>query len=189
MTLQIHYNTAFKDMTEEQIKQFCILREFGLIGSAVFVKNKSFISKMVSWVCSGKAETKDFVPSHVGSLILVGGHVYIFDMKPPRPTLTRFDDYLINSQDEFMLVMRNFAINTEAFSLEVLKRYNKPYGYLSAIQSAFKYMRWGFKEHCSEIHLKALQAQGLFTKYDANETTPEDLKEILFHYDDMGVEK
>jgi hypothetical protein len=44
-------------------------------------------------------------------------------------------------------------------------------------------MFWGFKEHCSEIHLKALQDQGLFKEYDANKTTPEDLKEILLHYD------
>ena len=141
------------------------------------------MSKVISWVCSGKAESKDFVPSHVGSLILAGGHVYLFDMKPPRPTLTRFDEYLANTKDEFMLVLRNFSVDTEKFSLNILSRLNKPYGYLSAIQSAFKYMFWGFKEHCSEIHLKALQDQGLFKEYDANKTTPEDLKEILLHYD------
>lgn len=186
MVVHVHHNTAFENMTKEQLEQFCILREFALVGSAVFVKNKAFISKIISWVCLGKAESKDFVPSHVGSLILAGGHVYLFDMKPPRPTLTRFDEYLANTKDEFILVMRNFYLDTEKFSLEILKRYNKPYGYLSAIQSAFKYLWWGFKEHCSEIHLKALQAQGLFKEYDANKTTPEDLKEILLKYDEIG---
>lgn len=183
MVVHVHYNTAFENMTEDQIKQFCKLRQIDLVGSAVFVKNKAFVSKVISWVCSGKAESKDFVPSHVGSLILAGGHVYLFDMKPPRPTLTRFDEYLANTKDEFMLVLRNFSVDTEKFSLNILSRLNKPYGYLSAIQSAFKYMFWGFKEHCSEIHLKALQDQGLFKEYDANKTTPEDLKEILLHYD------
>ena len=77
-------------------------------------------------------------------------------------------EYLATTKDEFILVMRNFYINTESFSLDILKRLNKPYGYLSAIQSAFKYMFWGFKEHCSEIHLKALQDQGLFKEYDAH---------------------
>lgn len=189
MVVHVHFNTAFKDMTKKQLEDFCSLKEFSLVGSAVFVKNKAFISKIISWVCSGKAESKDFVPSHVGSLILAGGHVYLFDMKPPRPTLTRFDEYLYKTKDEFMLVMRNFYVDTEKFSLEILSRINKPYGYLSAIQSAFKYMFWGFKEHCSEIHLKALQAQGLFKDKDANKTTPEDLKELLLNYDGLGVGK
>lgn len=189
MVVHVHSNTAFENMTKDQLTQFCQLREFELVGSAVFVKNKAFVSKVISWVCSGKAESKDFVPSHVGSLILAGGHIYLFDMKPPRPTLTRFDEYLATTKDEFILVMRNFYVNTESFSLDILKRLNKPYGYLSAIQSAFKYMFWGFKEHCSEIHLKALQDQGLFKEYDANKTTPEDLKEILLHFDGLGASK
>ena len=182
MKVQIHDYNFFEKMTKEQITNYCKAHELELVGSAIFVKNKAFISKVISWVCSGKAESKDFVPSHVGSLIFAGGYVYLFDMKPPRPTLTRLDEYLSQTKDNFILVMRNFNVNTEKFSLEILSRINKPYGYLSAIQSAFKYMFWGFKEHCSEIHLKALQAQGLFKKYNANKTTPEDLKEILFNY-------
>ena len=81
MVVHVHKNTAFQDMTKDQITKFCSIRQYELIGSAVFVKNKALISKVISWVCSGKAESKDFVPSHVGSLILVGGHVYLFDMK------------------------------------------------------------------------------------------------------------
>lgn len=180
--VQVHYNTAFKDMTKEQLTQFCVLNEFQLVGSAVFVKNKALISKLISWVCSGKAEDKSFIPSHVGSLILCGGHVYLFDMKPPKPTLTRFDEYLANSKDEYMVIMRNFGLDTEKFSLGIVQRMNNKYGYLSALQSAFKYLWWGLREHCSEIHLKELQVQGLFKDFSANQTTPEDLKEILLNY-------
>ena len=177
-----HFNTAFKDMTKDQIEMYVKIHKEKLVGSAVFVKNTALISKAISWVCSGKAKTKDFVPSHVGSLILCGGHVYLFDMKPPKPTLTKFSDYLAESKDEYLLYMRNFSLDTEKFSLEIIKRVNNNYGYLSALQSAFKYLWWGWREHCSEIHLKALQAQGLFTEYSANATTPEDLKEILDDY-------
>lgn len=177
-----HYNSAFAGMSKEQIGQFCNLNEFRLVGSALFAKNKSFVSKLVSWVCKGKAKDEIFVPSHVGSLILCGGHVYLFDMKPPKPTLTKFEDYLANTKDEYLLVMRNFTLDTEAFSLGILSRVNQRYGYLSAIQSAFKYLWYPLREHCSEIHLKELQKQGLFKEEDANETTPEDLKEILLAY-------
>lgn len=177
-----HYNSAFAGMSKEQIGQFCNLNEFQLVGSALFAKNKSFVSKLVSWVCKGKAKDEIFIPSHVGSLILCGGHVYLFDMKPPKPTLTKFEDYLANTKDEYLLVMRNFALDTEAFSLGILSRVNQRYGYLSAIQSAFKYLWYPLREHCSEIHLKELQKQGLFKEEDANETTPEDLKEILLAY-------
>ena len=171
MALHIHYNSAFKDMSKEQIEQYCVINEYRLIGSAVFVRNKSFMSKLISRICGGKYKDKAFVPSHVGSLILCGGHIYLFDMKPPK------------TKDEFMLVMRNFSIDTEQFSLGIIKRINNKYGYLSAIQSAFKYLWWGFREHCSEIHLKELQAQGLFKEYSANQTTPEDLKNILLNYE------
>lgn len=180
--VQVYCNADFRNMTEEQLSQFCMKNDYQLVGSALFVKNKAFVSKLISWVCSGKAKDKTFVPSHVGSLILCGGHIYLFDMKPPVPTLTRLDKYLASSKDEYILVMRNFGLDIEKFSLGIVGRMNKKYGYLSAIQSAFKYLWWGFREHCSEIHLKELQEQGLFKKYDANQTTPEDLKEILFAY-------
>lgn len=177
-----HYNSAFSGMSREEIRQFCDLNEFQLIGSALFAKNESIVSKLVSWVCKGKAKDEKFIPSHVGSLILCGGHIYLFDMKPPKPTLTKFEDYLATTKDEYLLVMRNFGIDTEKFSLGILSRINQRYGYLSAIQSAFKFLWYPLREHCSEIHLKELQEQGLFTNENANETTPEDLKEILLAY-------
>lgn len=187
MVVHVHFNTAFKDMTKEQLTQYCGLNEYGLVGSAIFVKNKSLMSKIISKVCAGKAQSKDFVPSHIGSLILCGGHVYLFDMKPPKPTLTRLDEYLATTKDEYMLVMRNFALDTEKFSLDILSRLNNKYGYLSAIQSAFKWLWYPLREHCSEIHLKALQAQGLFKEHSANATTPEDLKEILLQHEELGA--
>lgn len=177
-----HYNTAFAGMTKEEITNFCGLNEYQLVGSALFAKNKSVVSKVVSWVCKGKAKDEKFIPSHVGSIVLTGGHLYLFDMKPPKPTLTRLDKYLATTKDEYLLVMRNFALDIETFSVNIIQRMNKRYGYLSAIQSAFKFLWWGLREHCSEIHLKELQAQGLFKAYNANKTTPEDLKEILLNY-------
>lgn len=185
----IHYNTAFQGLKKEQIEKWLTLYKHRLIGSAVFVKGSGIIAELIQKVCSSKAENKSFIPSHVGSLIEIGGQIYLFDMKPPRGTIRPFDEYILNSKDEFMLVMRDFELDTEKFSADICARVNKSYGYLSAIQSAFKYLWWGYKEHCSEIHLKELQEQGLFESYDANETTPEDLLNILLNKSKKTVKK
>ena len=150
-----------------------------LVGSAVFVCGKSKISKLISRVCKGKSKNKLFVPSHVGSLVLVGGNIYKFDMQPPCARIVPLSEWMNKTQDDYIILMRDFKLDTEKFSADVCSRINKRYGYFSAVQSAFKYLWWGLREHCSEVHLKCLQSQGLFTGVNANKTTPVSLYEIL----------
>lgn len=166
-------------MKREHLEKWIKLYKMQLVGSAIFTQNNgSLISRLISKVTQEDC-TDSFVPSHVGSLVLIGGNVYIFDMKPPKAKLTRLEDYILKTKDIFVIVMRNFELNTEEFSVNVCERVNQNYGYLSAIQSAFKWLWYPLREHCSEIHLKELQKQGLFPGHDPNETTPEDMYHIL----------
>lgn len=175
----IYSNLDFKNMNADEIENFIKQNKQALAASAIFVKGKSKISKMISWVCKGKSKNKEFVPSHVGSLVLVGGNVYKFDMVPPCAKLTSLKDYILKSKETYIIAFRDFDCDIEKFSLDVCSRINRRYGYLSALQSAFKYLYYPLREHCSEIHLKCLQLQGLFKEYSANATTPDDLFRIL----------
>lgn len=175
----IYSNFEFKNMNTEEIENFINQNKQALAGSAIFVKGKSKISKMISWVCKGKSENKEFVPSHVGSLVLVGRTIYKFDMMPPCAKITSLKDYIKKSKETYIIAMRNFDIDVEKFSIDVCSRLNRRYGYLSALQSAFKYLYYPFREHCSEIHLRCLQNQGLFKEYSPNATTPDDLFRML----------
>lgn len=179
MVVFIYDNNFFHNKTAEEIDNWIEETKYLLVGSAIFVKGKNAISKAISWVCKGKSKNKEFVPSHVGSLVFVGGNVYKFDMMPPSAKLTKLRDYILKTKDEFKIVTRDFELDREKFSLDICSRVNRRYGYLSALQSAFKYLWYPLREHCSEIHLKALQAQNLFTQYKANSATPDDIYRIL----------
>lgn len=176
--MKIYYNKDFA-RSKDQINKWIFLNKYRLAGSAIFTKNNTFISKAISWACHNEYPENDFNPSHVGSLILIANDIYIFDMKPPKANITKLEDYLLNTKDDFMLIIRDFELDIEKFSFDICKRINQNYGYLSAIQSACKYLWFPFREHCSEVHLKELQIQNLFLDENANKITPENLLRIL----------
>lgn len=177
--MKIYSNKDFAKMSLGDIRDFVVKNRRRLIGSAVFTRNKSVISRLICYVSKGREPDAIFVPSHTGSIIGLRGEVFCFDMKPPEGKITSLVEYLSTTEDEFRLVVPDFLLNDSAFSDFISKRIGQSYGYVSALQSAFRGLRWGSSEHCSEIHLKALQAQGLFVEYDANKTTPFDLVHIL----------
>jgi hypothetical protein len=149
-----------------------------LIGSAVFTKTDSFVSNLVSWAQSFKCPSKGFCPSHIGSIIELGGKLYVFHMKPLKSYVVDLYDYLLNTEEDYRLVKRDFEIDTYMFSKSVGYHVGEWYPYLSAIASVFSKRQSKFKTHCSELHLRNLQLQDLFLDINP-ECTPDELYHLL----------
>lgn len=153
-----------------------------LIGSAIFTKQNTLTSKLVRWGekhLFAKCKDRDcFTPSHTGSIIEYNNSLYIFDMKPPRASIQRLEDYLLNTKEDYILVMRDFPLNEEMFSKNLAYHIGEFYAYLSALRSVFTKRSTKWVRHCSEMHLRELQMQGLFK--DVNpEITPDELFHLL----------
>ena len=106
--VQIHYKSLFISMPNDVVGNWLDKKRDKLIGSAIFTRNNSITSKMVSWVEQLKCKDKKFVPSHTGSIIEYNGDLYIFDMKPMRASVQPLFEYLITTDDEYALVLRDF---------------------------------------------------------------------------------
>ena len=61
--LDIYNNEYFKSKTFNEVEKWIKQNHKQLIGSAIFSKNKSLISKIVSWAESWKCKDDDFKPS------------------------------------------------------------------------------------------------------------------------------
>ena len=171
-------NKYFKEISLKEINKFITKNYNKLIGSAIFTKNNSLTSKIVSWFESIGDRYKIFVPSHTGSIIEYNYTLYLFDMKPPRATMQPLADYLLKTNDEFKLVFRDFNLDTKMFSANIAYHNEELYPYLSAIRSVFTKRQSKWRTHCSELHFRELQKQGLFL--DVNpEITPAELYDLL----------
>lgn len=173
---QTHFNSAFKDMLIEDIDKWISFNYERLIGSAVFTKNKSVTSKLVCWAEKWRCKDNGFVPSHTGSIIEYENKLYIFDMKPLKARIQPLNEYLLNTKEEFALVLRNFMLDTKMFSINIAEHIGEFYPYMSAVRSVFTKRQSKWRRHCSELHLRELQKQGLFT-----ELNPEITPDELFH--------
>lgn len=174
--VQVHFNTAFVDMPVNVIRSWLDVYKDRLIGSAIFTKNDSVTSKVVRWAEGLKCKDSCFIPSHTGSIIEYKNDLYIFDMKPMRASVRPLYDYLTTTEDEYALVLRDFEIDTRMFSINVAEHIGEFYPFLSAIRSVLTKRQTKWVRHCSELHLRELQKQGLF-----NELNPEITPDELFH--------
>ena len=179
---EILSNIDLQKLSPDKLDWWLKLNHERLIGSAIFTRQNSWTSKLVQW---GEkhlfAKTKcndDFVPSHTGSIIESHRTLYIFDMKPPRATKQPLVDYLLNTEEEYRLVMRDFGLNTDMFSFNLLFHVWERYPYLSALRSVFSKRQSKWRRHCSEMHIRELQKQELFTDINP-EITPEELYHVL----------
>lgn len=172
--LQIHAKTAFENMSVDDIQKWIILNYERLIGSAVFTKNKSLTSKIVSCVESWKCKNKCFIPSHTASVIEYNNDIYMFDMKPLRASVRPLADYLSDTQDDYVLILRDFKLDTRMFSINIAEHINEFYPFISALGSAFNKRQTKWSRHCSEMHLRELQKQGILTHLNP-EITPDEL--------------
>lgn len=176
--MQIHFDSAFKCLTPDQLEKWIKLNYKRLIGSALFTANNTIGSKIVRWAESWTNKKSGFKPSHTGSIIEIKGKLYVFDMKPPRAKTTTLLDYLLNTKDKFALVMRDFELDGKMFSLNLEEHIGESYPYLSAIRSVFTKRQSKWRRHCSEMHLRELQKQGVYTELNP-EITPDELFEVM----------
>lgn len=179
---QIHYKSAFADIPENNLDTWLNLNRARLIGSAIFTKQDSITSKLVRWgethLFAKCDEPSCFVPSHTGSIIEHKGDLYIFDMKPLRASVQPLKNYLLNTQEDYCLVIRDFALDGHMFSLNLEYHIGDFYPYFSALRSVFNKRKTKNARHCSEHHLAELQKQGLFTEVNP-EITPDELFHLL----------
>lgn len=175
---QMHFNTAFEGMMIDEIDKWISFNYERLIGSAVFTKNKSLTSKLVRWAEKWRCKDECFVPSHTGSIIEYNGSLYIFDMKPLKAKIQPLNEYLIGADEDFILVLRDFRLDTKMFSINVAEHIGEFYPYMSAVRSVFTKRQSKWRRHCSELHLRELQKQGLFTNINP-EITPDELLHLL----------
>lgn len=177
-----------KKISPENILKWLDMNHERLIGSAVFTKQNTWTSKLVQWGekhLFAKCKTKDcFTPSHTGSIIEYNGNLYIFDMKPPRASIQPLYDFIIESDEDFKIVVRDFDLDTKMFSLNCLYHVGEFYPYLSALRSVFTKRQSKWRTHCSELHLRELQKQGLF-----KDVNPEITPDELYHLFVAGGEK
>jgi hypothetical protein len=173
--MQEFTKTDFKNMEREAFYIWIYEHKQQLIGSAVFTRNNTFGSKLVSWVQKIHDKAKDdFVPSHTASIIEKDGQLYLFDMKPPKASIQPLTRYLLATDDEYVLMLRNFPLDTFMFSQNMIYHIGEFYAYLSALRSVLTKRDTKFVNHCSELHFRELQKQGLYPNINP-EITPNEL--------------
>lgn len=173
MEQQAYYKPYFEKKDLEEIQAWVTFNKKQLVGSAIFTKGTNLGASIVVWAEGWKCK-KGFKPSHTGSIIEKDGEIYIFDMKPPRASIQRLDEYILNTDEEFIILLRDFDLDTKMFSLNMLDHVGQGYPYMSAIKSVFSKRQSKWNNHCSELHLRQLQLQGLFINLNA-EITPDEL--------------
>lgn len=179
---QIHYKSAFKDITEEELTKWLEFNKTRLIGSAIFTYQNTLTSKLVRWgerhLFAKPEEKTKFIPSHTGSIIEYANDLYIFDMKPLRASVQPLKEYLLYTDEDYCLVIRDFPLDTHMFSLNLQFHIGDFYPYFSALRSVFTKRQTKNARHCSECHITELQKQGIYK--DVNpEITPDELFQLL----------
>ena len=172
---KVYFNTAFEGMSEKDINTWIVFNRKRLVGSAIFTCNDSLTSKVVRWAENwGEKNKEKFTPSHTGSIIEYNKQLYVFDMKPLKATITPLANYLLHTKDTYVLVLRDFSIDEKMFSLNIAEHIGEFYPFMSAIRSVFTKRQSKWRTHCSELHLRELQKQGLFTNLNP-EICPDEL--------------
>ena len=179
---QFHYKSAFEHMPQDELDKWLNFNHTRLIGSAIFTCQDTLTSKLVRWgerhLFAKVPEAQKFVPSHTGSIIEYAGKLHIFDMKPLRASVQPLDEYLLNTDEDYCLVMRDFPLDTQMFSLNLQFHIGDWYPYMSALRSVFTKFQTKNARHCSEMHLRELQKQGMFKDINS-EITPDELLHVL----------
>lgn len=160
-----------------------------LQGSALFTKNtNNAISRLISNFCAKDCPThgnlKNFVPSHIAAIyedVDENGEkdIYILDIKPPFSTRQKLIDYLENTTDDYLIVMRYMIIDMTQYNNYTRNRVHLKYGFLSAIQSVLKKITIKHGMHCSESYIYSYNQQGYMYDINANKSTPDNLMHYL----------
>lgn len=171
-----------KNMTANGLSNLLDVSRLDFAGGALFTKNKSILSKTICSLTAKYSKLKRFIPSHVGSIILLDGILYVFNMIPLKAYIQRLDEYLATTEDDFVILTRDFELDVAQFSKYLFNKVGEKYGYFSALQCGIKNISWipNRTEHCSELHILALQQQGYCLDIVADDMTPvEDYEKLL----------
>ena len=174
----IHYKSAFTDLTPEQLDGWLKINHDRLIGSAIFTSSNKLTAKLIRWVERLKCKKKGFTPSHTGAIIEFQNDLYIFDVKPLRSSVQLLKDYLLYTDEDYLLVIRDFGLDTKMFSLNCIYHIGDLYPYMSALRSVLNKRQTKNAKHCSEFVLREWQKQGLFQNINA-EISPDELLHLL----------
>lgn len=176
---RVYYKSYFKQLTRDQIREWIKAYKELLIGSAIFTKGTNLSAKLVTWAegwtCPNK---KGFCPSHTGSIVEKDNMLYIFDMKPPKAEIQSLERYLWLTKEDFVIILRDFGLDTNMFSKTILEHEGQGYPYMSAVRSVFTKRQTRWNCHCSELHLRKLQMQGVYNDINA-EITPDELLHLM----------
>lgn len=175
---KVYYKSEFKKLDNRELTNLIKNIKDKLIGSAIFSNNNSITSKVVQFFENLIFKKKGFTPSHTGSIIEYNNDIYLFDMKPLKAKIQLLSDYILNTKDNFVLVLKDFDIDNRMFSLNISNHIGEFYPFLSAIRSICSKKQSKWRTHCSELHLRELQLQGLFKDINP-EITPLELLQIL----------
>ena len=182
----ITYNrTYFSNLSEAQFKNWIAQHSAELGCASLFTYTDKGICPIIKNLTKKYAmDGDDFVPSHVGNIIRVGTQIFVFNMIPPKSKTTLLYDYLKDADFDYRIVtFDNNEFNNYQYTVDTLKYNNRSYGYLSALQSGIKPLRWipNRKAHCSEIFIKMLQNQGYYKEIKADDVTPVEAYNLLVY--------
>lgn len=175
--MQEYTKEFFRSMSREEFYLWIKKNYETLIGSALFTRSNKLGSRIVSWAQKIHDKEKgEFIPSHTASIIEKDGMLYCFDMKPPRASIQSLTRYLLSTDDDYLLVLRDFPLNTFMFSKEIGYHIGEFYAYFSALRSIFTKRQTKWVTHCSELHARLLALQDYQFPKDFNmECTPNEL--------------
>ncbi len=133
---------------------------------------------MVRWAEGLKCKDKEFIPSHTGSIIEYKNKLCIFDMKPMRASVQPLFEYLVNTKDEYALILRDFNLDTRMFSLNVAEHIGEFYPFMSALRSVCTKKANKVGSSLFRITFKRIAKQGILTELNP-EITPDELYHAL----------
>lgn len=150
-------------------------------GSCIATKSGINLSKLICKLSEKRSILNGFIPSHIGSIVVKNGMLFLFNMKPPKAEKIELSQYIMTTDEDFVLVLRDFDLDVQKFSEDILKYDGRKYAYLSALQCAFKPIEWlpNIGEHCSELHAHYLQKQGYLKGVHCDNLTPVETYELL----------
>ncbi|MBR1753731.1 hypothetical protein IJ732_02755 [bacterium] len=154
-----------------------------LTGSCIFDKDDSKISKTIRKYTNTSKCNYEHIPSHAAPIYKDVDGTFKRLQVDDQPC-THSEDlktYLKTTKRNYIIFMRDFDIDEEKFSKNMVNFIGEPYGYISAIQTVFPLIDIDGGLHCSESYVKGIQDQGVFEKVNANKITPHTLLHLLIN--------
>ena len=151
-----------------------------LPGSCIFDKDDSNVSKIIRKYTNTSKCDSEHLPSHATPIYLdKDGSIKRLQVdNKPGVHAEDFISYLKATDRNYIIYLRDFDMDVEKFSDNMMNFIGQPYGYISAVQTVLPFDIDGGL-HCSESYIKGIQDQGIFKKVNANKITPHTLLHLL----------